>query len=1221
MSAELLSYLRRNFTPPTSDQELLKRYCATQEPSSFQTLVGRHGPMVLATCRRRLSHADADDAFQAVFLLLARKSHTIRRPESLAPWLHGTALRVCSKVSRSQARQAIREQRPQPPSVPMSPLDQISARELLKAIDDEVNRLPERDRCPLLLVYWQGRTQAEAAAALGMTRGALAGRLDRSRKQLRAGLARRGFDDNEIPALLVSPIGAGTLPSDLLASTLGLLAKDAAIPASVAALLSRASTAHIVMRALSLAFVCGFGIFVFAAGPPQDKPDAKPAIVLNSTSAPTHAKKLRVIVLDPEGKPLSGANVELGIWTDEKDFKYDRASDTDASGSVEVQLPVSFYTLRLWASKKPYVSMFAGWEKEELSKGGNFPSEFTFRLEKGVTAGGRVVDSDGKPIAGAKVNVRLSDSLKPSNNAGRTRYNGWVANGSDAATTDADGRWRIDNLPNQSQGKLSLLVTHPNFISDERWEESQRAAGVTMDMLLRESATQTLKSGIVVQGRVTDPEGRPIPKAIIVYGDQGYVPNSPRDFYTDADGRFTLPPLRPQDSKLTVIAPGWAPQLRPVVVQEGMPAQDFQMKPGKTLQLRVVDPDGKPRSGVGVRLTGWKGCDSLYNARYDQMKDTKIPNVTDNQGIWTWTWAPDEPVKLLVSWVGLSRRELEIAPGQPVQTVVLTSEHHVTGRVTDAVTGQPIDTFTVIPVDVFRKNWLSAERMNARAGKNGQLSFPPHRSDIPLRLRVEAPGYRTQTGPEFQLGGDTPRTQDFQLHASAPITGIVVDADGKPVANAEVMLATPTEKANLSDAMNNHKVMTDAAGRFSFPDPAEPFSLLAQAAAGFAFSGELPADQHDLGTLRLRSPVSISGRFSDGGRPVAGAEVFVTPIHIGNLDRPTIDTSLQSVTDAEGRFVFPRMPAVPVSVRIHLGPWEEPGYRSGPSVPLDVAPGQRAEVNMGIGGCTVTGRVKLDGAVPADLNCKYSLNYLVRRSVGINPPPEVAALGFDIRSGWRDVWQRTREGSAYLQCLQHWFVKLSPEGTFQISGVPVGEYDFAIAIYAKPSGCLVDPLARTQVRVTVTNADVQRGQLAVPDIAATVAPVPAVGDTPALTFQCADGTTGSLADHRGKYALVHAWASWCAPCKHQLPALRQLHERYAAKGLVVLSLSVDDDPATWQAAIEKQQLPWTQGRWPNANGRSVSSVPEYWLLDPAGKIIAKGSDPEELAKHVAEVLK
>lgn len=200
--------------------------------------------------------------------------------------------------------------------------------------------------------------------------------------------------------------------------------------------------------------------------------------------------------------------------------------------------------------------------------------------------------------------------------------------------------------------------------------------------------------------------------------------------------------------------------------------------------------------------------------------------------------------------------------------------------------------------------------------------------------------------------------------------------------------------------------------------------------------------------------------------------------------------------------------------------------------------------------------------------------------------------------------------------LQHWFVKLAPDGAFQVSGVPAGEYDLAVEIYAKPSGCLVEPLARKVVPVTVTAEDVARGQMTLPEIAATVVPIPAVGDTPKLAFQRPDGTSGSLADFRGKNTLVQFWASWCGPCKEHLPALKALHGKLAARGYATVGLSLDEDAAVWQAATKQSDVPWPQGRLSAPCESGVSSVPAYWVLDPAGKIIAKATDVEELTAAV-----
>jgi thiol-disulfide isomerase/thioredoxin len=123
-----------------------------------------------------------------------------------------------------------------------------------------------------------------------------------------------------------------------------------------------------------------------------------------------------------------------------------------------------------------------------------------------------------------------------------------------------------------------------------------------------------------------------------------------------------------------------------------------------------------------------------------------------------------------------------------------------------------------------------------------------------------------------------------------------------------------------------------------------------------------------------------------------------------------------------------------------------------------------------------------------------------------------------------------------------------------------------------------------------------------------------------LTFQRTKDGEGKLANYQGHYTVVHFWASWCAPCKQQLPALRRLHQRYADRELTTLSLSLDHEAAAWHEAVKRLDLPWSQGRLTTTEA-GVSSVPAYWLLDPKGKIVAKVNDPDELAPLLAERLK
>jgi RNA polymerase sigma factor (sigma-70 family) len=178
-------------TRSVADSELLGRFVAHQDTTAFAALVERHGPMVLGVCRRLLKRReDAEDASQAAFLVLARKAATIRKREALASWLHGVA---CWVARKAQATTRRRER--EVPVVDVAQADaagDVTWREALAVLDEELNRLPAGYRAALVLCYLEGKTQDEAARELGWSLGALRGRLERGRERLRARLLRRG---------------------------------------------------------------------------------------------------------------------------------------------------------------------------------------------------------------------------------------------------------------------------------------------------------------------------------------------------------------------------------------------------------------------------------------------------------------------------------------------------------------------------------------------------------------------------------------------------------------------------------------------------------------------------------------------------------------------------------------------------------------------------------------------------------------------------------------------------------------------------------------------------------------------------------------------------------------------------------------------------------------------------------------------------------------------
>jgi RNA polymerase sigma factor (sigma-70 family) len=209
------------------DRELLERFVAEKDEAAFAALVERHGPVVLGVCRRLLGSAhDAEDACQAAFLVLAQKAASVRKTTSLCGWLHGVASRVAGHVRRERLRRGRREQETRRPAV-ADPAAEVSWREVRAVLDEELERLPDRLRAPLILCYLDGRTRDVAAQQLGLSVACLHGRLERGRKALCEGLTRRGVTLSA--ALLAAAVGAGAARAALPPTTVLHTARAAAL--------------------------------------------------------------------------------------------------------------------------------------------------------------------------------------------------------------------------------------------------------------------------------------------------------------------------------------------------------------------------------------------------------------------------------------------------------------------------------------------------------------------------------------------------------------------------------------------------------------------------------------------------------------------------------------------------------------------------------------------------------------------------------------------------------------------------------------------------------------------------------------------------------------------------------------------------------------------------------------------------------------------------------
>jgi RNA polymerase sigma factor (sigma-70 family) len=428
-----------------TDGELLDAFAAANDQDAFAALVKRHGPLVLAICRRTLRHLqDAEDTFQATFLLLAQKAGSIRKPASLAGWLHGVACRMAQNAKRSAAARRGHEEKA-PLAQPADPAREAAWREVQAILDEEIQRLPQRYRNPFILCVLEGQSPTETARRLGVKEGTVTSWLSRARGLLRKRLAKRGVELSlALAALTVSSAPAAVVSGSLVAKTVeaALLyaTQGVTATASVAVLLKGVNQAMLVGKLKMAVFVVlttaivGTGLRGLAhratlaqatdqpvPSAPIAQPDAKHEPARSAVTTPATKEETAVIsgrVLDPDGKPAAGAKLYLTLSV----FYLARPAPSPVYATTGVDGRFQITVLRaqfrthdtvIVATAKGFGPGWVEVNTQEKNEG------LSIRLVRdNVPITGRIVDLQGRPVPGATIralHVRASpqDDLGP----------------------------------------------------------------------------------------------------------------------------------------------------------------------------------------------------------------------------------------------------------------------------------------------------------------------------------------------------------------------------------------------------------------------------------------------------------------------------------------------------------------------------------------------------------------------------------------------------------------------------------------------------------------------------------------------------------------------------------------------------------------------------------------------------------------------------------------
>ena len=971
-----------------TDGELLESYVRDRSESAFAELAARHLNLVYSAALRQVNgdaHL-AEDVTQSVFTDLARKAGRLVAHTSLTGWLYTSTRFVAANLRRTEQRRSVREQEAHAMNAILSqPEAQPDWSQLSPLLDEAMHKLDERDREAVLLRHFQNCSFAEIGSKIGLTENAARMRVDRALEKLHGLLAKQGASLTVVVlAGLLSANAVGAAPAQLAAKVISAALAGTAAGGVVSVFLSNAVGALKTKVALAgmTAVLLGVLAFVYESRSTTTpkRNSAKLAAVVVSTKAvelesitnvpatnlPVVAASkltareglvlhLKIVTADGE-KPIPNVPIEYWCWWGDG-FEHKQIA-SDRFGECDVTYPTNTAKLELTTRKDGFADTRLLWQPEH---GDVIPTNYLLRIEWPVAISGKVVDSDGHPVAGAEVHWSymedpVSRKLPQNHNFGSVE-----------TLTDEQGKWHLNRIAEEMLPLIGGGASHSNYFECTAMDGSR-----PLEKQLREgSLVFKLSLGITVTvtGSVADGAGNPVANARIRVGRIGE--SGGRDGVTQNDGTFAIKGCPPSQQFVTASAEGFAATTIQTNLAANSSPVSITLKPGKMLRVRVLDTYGNPIPHAFV----WYDC--INGAWPGQPIPTQVEFncSTGPQGrVWL-TNAPDNEMKLSASATGFLPGEITVLPDDEEHVITLRNALRVHGLVHDYDTGERIPNFRIVQGRP-RVNWLDGTTNNEWSSidrfwldfsggaytNTFEEGVVGGQQNPVFVLKFIAEGYapfvtRVITASEGEV------ELNVTLKRAKAITVTVYQPDGQLATLADIGLVSSGVHfqlaqgrfANQSSMVSGGTLLhTKANGTFVFQPDDLVTRIIAACPEGY---GEItPAALQSNPTLQMRPWGQLEATAYSHGQPVSGREYGFSQTDI-SPEFISFNFSAGMTSDGRERITVEKLPPGHFCLVKHNAVQRTPGmvsWMNGDKTPFEIRVGETTMQDLGMSNKTVT---------------------------------------------------------------------------------------------------------------------------------------------------------------------------------------------------------------------------------------------------------------------------